>query len=37
MRAVTSISIRELFAPCDGVEKLTPGQESGGGDVKGGW
>jgi hypothetical protein len=34
--ASTSMSTRGSFAPCEGVEKFTPGQESGGGDVKGG-
>jgi hypothetical protein len=29
------MSIRGLFAPCDGVENPTPGQDSGRGDVKG--
>jgi hypothetical protein len=35
-RAVTSASMKELFAPCEGVEKAAPWQESGGGDMKGG-
>jgi hypothetical protein len=34
--ASTSRSMRWSFAPCDGVENPTPGQASGGGDVKGG-
>jgi hypothetical protein len=36
-RAATSVSMKGLFAPCDGVEKAAPEQESGGGDVKGEW
>jgi hypothetical protein len=27
--------MKGLFAPCDGVEKATPGQASSGADVKG--
>jgi hypothetical protein len=34
--ASTSRSMKWLFVPCDGVKKPTPGQASGGGDVKGG-
>jgi hypothetical protein len=34
-RAVTSASMKGLFAPCEGVEKAAPGQESGRGYEKG--